>query len=299
MTLTDNQLLQVGQFINANLRPMLVDINIDAIGIAYYGDDHLQDHRICFIVHDRSKLSVPYSYRIGNITVATMASELKKIVIGIRRLPEFIKSQIRPGVNIGTANTIGTLTAIVVNNGDTGLLGCYHTFLENDRVIVQPGRSTSMCDRVGIVTLVSSELDAAFAKLTVTNPIREIVGLNIAPRYARTPDLGEIVTKYGIATYITRGQVRLIHAIRRGRNKGDILTNQLMIVANDALRTSGGEISWSADSGALWMGTDGENVTEFAIGMNNEGDYYSNNQQEYSYATDMNAIMTTLKLNFL
>ena len=293
-------------FIETELRMMLVEDhhgekNINAIGIsAVPGPVSGFDYRICFMLEDIAKTTIPPYYDIGTFRIQT----LRKSRPGIpKRVTEFFPDmweELRPGDSIGNDIDMspGTLGAIVTKDTLPYYMSCQHVLGPRPSKVIHPAKQGIDNFEIGTVAFNDVELDCALASIndpTDANPmIRE---LNIVPSSTRNVRLNDKVIKYGLTTKVTHGIVTFIKAIRIGG--GGLVRQQIIIESDPLFRARHGEISDNGDSGALWLSANefGKSTTE-ALGLNTAGGIAVDQTFDYAFATEMISIVNRFDLNF-
>ena len=306
MRMTQLDIDATATFIETQLRRVLEDDhhgenNINAIGIsAAPGPASGFDYRICFMLDDITKTTIPPYYDIGTFRIQT----LRKSRPGIpKRVIEFVPEvweKLRPGDSIGNDRdkSPGTLAAIVIKDTKPYYLSCQHVLGAKPSTVIHPAQQGADNFKIGTVAFNDAELDCSLASINDpadANPmIRE---LDVVPDKTRDVRLNDKVIKYGLTTKVTHGIVTVIKAIRIGG--GGFRKRQIIIETDPLFRPRNGEISDNGDSGALWLSANefGKSTTE-ALGMNTAGGISIDRTFDYAFATEMISIANRFDLNF-
>jgi endonuclease G len=158
--------------------------------------------------------------------------------------------------------------------------------------IVQPGRldGGGWRDRIAVFArhAMNSDIDAAVARLQGNRTLRNYQ-LGIGPvtgvRRLSLADLGQVVTKSGRKTGVTRGRFTGTDGIQK-MNYGGIQRLVRHVLTIDPIY---GQVSDAGDSGSWWL----DAGTKQAVGLHFAG----SNRPERALAIDMQAVLDALNVN--
>lgn len=213
---------------------------------------------------------------------------------------------LRPGVSVAAAGCrAGTLGAIVFSEADgkAQLLSAAHVFVNRFRPdrgnkIVQPAlddggriKDDSVASLEGFFIQNSWRSDAAIAAINGSRTFNRIpIGARQAPEVVKTAQPGDVLSKSGRTTGVTKGRVE-------GRGLYKYPAAPLGVVGF-RLRIAEGpdtilnDLTGPGDSGALWYGDDGRVV----YGLHCAGEF-TNSITEFSIACDLNPILTAFAVS--
>jgi hypothetical protein len=209
----------------------------------------------------------------------------------------------RPGLSIGAHGTYsGTLGAIVYDGeGQPCVLSAGHVLVRDHArigdVILQPGPADGgrhVSDELATLYRFHTPGpwgDAAIARLLGTRAVdASIVDLDVTPTSANFPTLGQVLTKSGRTTGVTRGRVDGIGRYYYSSAPAGVDGFRLRVEGFDGAHQ---ELSAAGDSGALWLGSDDLSV---GYGLHCAGEV-NDPANEWAVACGLQQVLSTLQVS--
>ena len=214
---------------------------------------------------------------------------------------------VRPGSSIGHfASAAGTLGCIVRDDrGAQYALSAWHVLggphIDLAQEIAQPGPLDDVEEsknRIGILVRRYLGLagDAAICSIDGRTVDSKVLGFDVAPSRAATPQLGESVAKSGRTTGMTFGIVTRVEVVAVvSYPQGDRNIGGFEISADPSKPAGPGGITEKGDSGSLWVRTTDPGV---GLGLQVCGAIDPTSHGELAIACLLGSVMDKLQIKF-